>query len=91
MDQKLNWNVTQAFEKPFTIGILSYMDSWWLVPFSSNVSWDPTQSLSLFWIREWEPCSLLVTKRRNSLRGFLERDTQQEYSYTKLASQIYFL
>jgi hypothetical protein len=40
MDQKLNWNVTQALEEPFTIGILSYMDSWCLVPFSSNVSGD---------------------------------------------------
>jgi hypothetical protein len=36
MDQKLNWNVTQALEKPFTIGILSYTDSWCIVPFSSN-------------------------------------------------------
>jgi hypothetical protein len=38
MDQKLNWNVTQALEKKFTIGILSYTDSWCSVPFSSNVS-----------------------------------------------------
>ena len=32
--QKMNWNVTQALEKPYTIGILSYTDSWCLVPFS---------------------------------------------------------
>ena len=31
MDQKLNWNVTQALEETFTIGILSYTDSWCLV------------------------------------------------------------
>jgi hypothetical protein len=61
MDQKLNWNVTQALEKPFTIDILSYMDSRCLVTFSSNVSWDPTQSVSLFWLREWEQCSVSVT------------------------------
>jgi hypothetical protein len=50
MDQKLNWNVTQALEKLFTIGILSYTDSWCLVPFSSNVSGDYTQSGPLFWL-----------------------------------------
>jgi hypothetical protein len=32
--QKLHWNVAQALEKPYTIGILSYTDSWCLVPFS---------------------------------------------------------
>jgi len=47
MDQKLNWNVTQAFGKPFTIGILSYTDSWCLVPFSSNVSGDSTHKVGL--------------------------------------------
>jgi hypothetical protein len=40
--QKLNWNVIQALEKPFTIGILSYMESWCLVPFSSNIYCDCT-------------------------------------------------
>jgi hypothetical protein len=45
MDQKLNWNVTQALEKPFTICILWYTDSCCLVPFSSNLSWDSSQSL----------------------------------------------
>jgi hypothetical protein len=34
--QKMNWNVTQALEKPYTIGILSYTDSLCLVPFSSR-------------------------------------------------------
>src|SRR5215475_6864164 len=34
-------NVTQDLEKPFTIVIFPYTDSWCLVPFSSNVSWDP--------------------------------------------------
>src|SRR5215475_6458724 len=33
-------NVTQDLEKPFTIVIFPYTDSWCLVPFSSNVSWD---------------------------------------------------
>jgi hypothetical protein len=32
--------VTQALEKPFTIAIFSYTDSWCLVPFSGNISWD---------------------------------------------------
>jgi hypothetical protein len=32
--------VTQALEKPFTIAIFSYTDSWCSVPFSSNISWD---------------------------------------------------
>jgi hypothetical protein len=32
--------VTQALEKTFTIAIFPYTDSWCLVPFSSNVSWD---------------------------------------------------
>ena len=74
MDQKLNWNVMQAVEKPFTIGILSYMDSWCLVPFSSNVTWDCPQSLSLFCLREWEQCNITVTKWRNSSpRGFRSR------------------
>jgi len=47
MDQKMNLNVTQALEKPFTIGILSYTDSWCLVPFSSNVSGDSTHKVGL--------------------------------------------
>jgi hypothetical protein len=34
--QKLNWNVTQALEKAYTTGILSYTDSWCLVPFSTT-------------------------------------------------------
>jgi hypothetical protein len=33
--------VTQALEKPFTIAIFSYTDIWCLVPFGSNISWDP--------------------------------------------------
>ena len=67
MDQKLNWNVTQALEKTLTIGILSYMDSWCIVPFSSNVSWDGTESLSLFWLREWEQCCVSFMKCHVSL------------------------
>jgi hypothetical protein len=47
MDQKMNWNVTHALEKPFTIGILSYTDSRCLVPFSSNVSGDSTHKVGL--------------------------------------------
>jgi len=47
MDQKLNSNVTQALEKPFTIGMLSYTDSWCLVPFSSNVPWDRSDKVRL--------------------------------------------
>ena len=39
--------VTQALEKPFTIAIFSYTDSWCLVPFGSNISWDP-QHKSVF-------------------------------------------
>jgi hypothetical protein len=63
MDQKLNWNVTQALEKTFTIGILSYTDSWCLVSFSSNVSKDCTESLSLFWLREWGQRRVSFKKR----------------------------
>jgi hypothetical protein len=44
MEQNLNWNVIQALERPFTIGILSYTGSWCLVPFSSNVSCDRTHN-----------------------------------------------
>jgi hypothetical protein len=33
--------VTWALEKPFTIAIFSYTDSWCLVPFGSIISWDP--------------------------------------------------
>jgi hypothetical protein len=47
MEQKLNWNVIQALERPFTIGILSYKDSWCLVLYSSNVSWDRTHKVFL--------------------------------------------
>jgi len=45
--QKLNWNVTQALEKPYTIGILSYMDSWCSFPFSSNIFYDRTHEVCL--------------------------------------------
>jgi len=45
--QKLNRNLTQASEKPFTIGILSHTDSWYLAPFSSNVSCDRTHKVCL--------------------------------------------
>ena len=38
--QPSNWNARQVWKNPFTIGILSYTDSWCLVPFSSNTSWD---------------------------------------------------
>ena len=82
MDQKLNWNVTQALEKTFTFGILSYTDSWCLVPFSSNVSWDHIQSLSLFWLTEWEQWCVIQETSCNSS----QRDTQEEYSYTNLAA-----
>jgi hypothetical protein len=41
--------VTQGLEKPFTIAIFPYTDSWCLVPFSSNVSLDPKhKSISCF-------------------------------------------
>jgi hypothetical protein len=45
--QKPNWNVAQTLEKSYTIGILSYTDSWCLVPFSIHI---PCESLSLFWL-----------------------------------------
>jgi hypothetical protein len=41
--------VTQALEKPFTITIFPSMDSWCLVPFSSNIYWDcKNKSISCF-------------------------------------------
>ena len=41
--------VTQALEKPFTIAIFPYTDSWCVVPFSSNISWDrKRKSVSCF-------------------------------------------
>jgi hypothetical protein len=54
MDLKLNWNVTRALEKPFTIGVLSYTDSWRLVPFSRNVSWDHSDKAGLCFNEESE-------------------------------------
>jgi hypothetical protein len=40
---KTELKVTQDLEKPFTIAIFPYTDSWCLVPFSSNVSLDRKQ------------------------------------------------
>jgi len=82
MHQKLNWNVTQALEKTFTIGILSYTDSWSLVPFSSNVSWDCTESGSVFWLRDWQQFRIIS---HQTWHNSWQQDTQQEYSYTNLA------
>jgi len=42
-----NWNVKQAWKNLYTIGILSYTDSWCLVSFSSNISCDRTYKLDL--------------------------------------------
>jgi hypothetical protein len=61
MDQKLNCNVTQVLEKSSTIGILSYTDSWCLVPFSSNVSGDSTHKVVLCFGSQ----ESTVTKLRN--------------------------
>ena len=37
-----NWNVRQAWENLYTIGILSYTDCWCLLPFSSNTVYPAT-------------------------------------------------
>jgi hypothetical protein len=44
-----NWNVRQAWENLYTIGILSYMDCWCLLPFSSNISCNCSRKVRLFW------------------------------------------
>jgi hypothetical protein len=46
MDQKLKWNVRLALELD-NICILSYTDSWCLVPFSINVSCYSTHNVRL--------------------------------------------
>ena len=80
IEQKLNWNVTQALEKPYNIGILSYTDSWCLVPFSNNTSCNPTHKVCLcFGYHNQKQCDIWVTKRCSSL----QRGTQQENSATK--------
>jgi len=83
MDQKLNWNVTQALEKTFTIGILSYKDSWYLVPFSSNVSWDHTHSLVSVLAKRMRAVSCVIHEMSHNSS---QQDTQQEYSYTDLTA-----
>jgi hypothetical protein len=42
-----NWNVRLAWKNLYTIGILSYKDSCYLVHFSSNISCVRTQSLTV--------------------------------------------
>jgi hypothetical protein len=42
-----NWNIRQAFENIYTIPILSYTDSWCLVHFSSNISWNHSHKVRL--------------------------------------------
>ena len=75
--------VTQALEKPFTIAVFSYTDSWCLVPFGSNISWDPKhKSVSCF-----DFGSYGIIYRQG--KGRQERDTQQENSNTKLAAHKY--
>jgi hypothetical protein len=86
MDQKLNWNVTQALEKTFTIGILSYTDSWWLVPFSSNVLGPYSKPVSVL-TKRMRTVSCVIHK---TSRTSLQRDTRQEYSYTNLAATHLF-
>jgi hypothetical protein len=39
--------VSQALEKPFIIAIFPYTDSWCLVPFGSNISWDTMHKVFL--------------------------------------------
>jgi hypothetical protein len=75
--------VTQALEKPFTIAIFSYMDSWCLVPFSSNISWDRKhKSVSCF---DFGSYGIIYSQEM----GGQERDTQQGNSNTKLAAHKY--
>ena len=76
-------NVTQDLEKPFTIVIFPYTDSWCLVPFSSNVSWDRKhKGIDCFRCGN-QQYSL------HSRKGGQERDTQQETFHTKLAAHKY--
>ena len=80
--KKLNWNVTQAVEKPYMIGISSHRDIWCVVPFSNNISCHRTHKVCLcFGYHNPEQSDIWVTKWRCSLqRG---RGTQQENSTTK--------
>ena len=75
--------VTQDLEKPFTIAIFPYTDSWCLVPFSSNVSWDPKH--------KGIDCFAVAIKSIAYIqgKGGQERDTQQEIFNTKLAADKY--
>jgi hypothetical protein len=47
-----NWNVGQAWENLYTIGILSYTDCWCLLPFSSNISCNRSHKAHLFWLQD---------------------------------------
>lgn len=52
-----NWNVRQAWKNLYTLGILSFTDIWFLVPFSSNISCNHTHKL----------CLCFDYRRRNSV------------------------
>ena len=69
-DQKPNWNVRLALEK-YIIGILSYTDSWCLVAFSINISWD--RVCVCFGYHNQEQCEIWVIKWRSSLQRGVHR------------------
>ena len=81
IEQKLNWNVTQAWEKPYTIGILSYTDTWCLVPFSISISC--TVWLCFLYHNQQQRNVRVLHDISSQQRG-TERGIQQENSATKL-------
>jgi hypothetical protein len=85
--QNLNWNVTHTLEKPYT-SALSYMDSWCVVPFSSNISWTVWGQSKWVSVLAWQRnCSCLSPHDKIPCRreGGNELGTQQDNSNMKQA------
>ena len=71
-----------GIKKLRTIGIISYTESWCLVPFSSNISWVRTQRGSvLVRLKKQRGIHYRISLRR----CVVHRGTQQKYSVTKRA------
>jgi hypothetical protein len=67
IEHVLNWNVRQAWKNLYNIGIVSYKDSFCLVPFSSNISC----VLSLLWLDEKKKVILPGTSEVHSKKILL--------------------
>jgi hypothetical protein len=69
-----NWNVIQALENLYIIGILSYTDCWCLVHFSSNMSCNRSHKVCFcFGYRIKTECNISVTILQQQAAGYTVR------------------